>query len=132
MPDLEYGYRTLLPDTDFAAARDAVTAALAAEGFGVLTEIDVSATLQRKIGVDFRPYVILGACNPKLAHQALLAEPEIGLMLPCNVVVQAADGGTSVSIASPRAMFGVVENKALEPVMADADARLRRVLAALG
>ncbi len=132
MKSAQYGYGTRLPGQDVAAARERVTAALAAEGFGVLSEIDVGATLERKLGVDFRPYVILGACNPSLAHRALLAEPQIGLMLPCNVVVQADGDGAAVSIANPSAMFGVVDNPKLEPVMAEADEKLRRVLAALG
>ena len=131
MQTAQYGYETLLEGVDFAEARKRVTEALGAQGFGVLTEIDVAATLDRKLGVDFRPYVILGACNPNLAHQALLAEPQIGLMLPCNVVVQAAEGGTAVSFANPRAMFGVVDNPKLVPVMNDADDRLRRAMHAL-
>lgn len=127
-----YGIETHLAGADLDTARERVTAALKAEGFGVLTEIDVRATFAKKINVDFRPYVILGACNPHLAHQALQAEPQIGLMLPCNVVLQAAEGGTAVSIANPQAMFGLVDNPGLKPVVAEADARLNRVVDALG
>jgi uncharacterized protein (DUF302 family) len=128
----EYGYEQVLPGRTLADARQQVTEALAAEGFGVLTEIDVTATLKKKLDVAFRPYVILGACNPHLAHRALQHDPQIGLLLPCNVVVQESDQGTVVSIASPRAMFGIVQNADLEPVVAEAEAKLRRVVGALG
>ncbi len=128
-----YGFERLLENVSFAQARERVTGALRDEGFGVLTEIDVTETLKKKLNVDFRPYLILGACNPVLAHRALLADSQIGLLLPCNVVLQeAAAGGVSVSIADPRAMFAVVGNAALEPVVAEADQRLRRVILALG
>jgi uncharacterized protein (DUF302 family) len=114
------------------AAFENVTAALKNEGFGVLTEINVKDTLKKKLDVDFRGYRILGACNPTLAHQALTADPQIGLLLPCNVVVQEApDGGVIVTIADPRAMFSLVNNPALEPVVADAERRLRRVIESL-
>lgn len=131
MPDLTYGFERTLPGVKFAEAVTRVTDALKAEGFGVLSEIDVSATLKKKLDVDFRPYVILGACNPTLAHQALQAEPQIGLLLPCNVVVQGADGGSTVSIADPKAMFRMVETPGLGAVADDAEARLRRVIAAV-
>lgn len=115
---------------------DAVTAirdALAAEGFGVLTEIDVKATLKKKIDVDFRPYVILGACNPSLAHRALSAEPEIGLLLPCNVVVHAGDtpGTSVVSVLDPVVQLGVTGRKDLEPLAAEVRERLVRALNAV-
>ena len=126
-----YGYERQLEDVSFDAASARVTEALSAEGFGVLTEIDVKATLKKKLDVEFRPYVILGACNPKLAHRALEAEPQIGLMLPCNVVIQATDDGSVVSIANPRTMFSLVENPKLKSVMSEADERLRRVFDAL-
>jgi uncharacterized protein (DUF302 family) len=106
--------------------------ALLHQGFGVLTEIDVQGTLKKKLGLDFRPYRILGACNPPLAHRALSADPQIGLLLPCNVVVQEAEGGgVIVSIADPRVMFTVVDNPALAPIVDEVDARLRRVIAAV-
>lgn len=113
----------------FADAVSAVTAALKQEGFGVLTEIDVQATLKAKLGVDYRPYLILGACNPQLAYQGLQAEPELGLLLPCNVIVyDNGDQTSTVSIVDPFQMLGVVHNPALEPVAAEANARLRRVI----
>ncbi len=128
---ISYGFERTLPGVSFADAVARTTEALKAEGFGVLSEIDIAGALKKKLDVDFRPYVILGACNPVLAHKALLAEPQIGLMLPCNVVVQAAEGGSTVSIADPKAMFTVVSNPTLVEVANDADARLRRVIAAL-
>jgi uncharacterized protein (DUF302 family) len=108
-----------------------VTAALKEEGFGVLTEIDVKATLKKKIDVDFRPYKILGACNPKLAHQALSAEPQMGLLLPCNVVVQEEGGDAIVSFLDPKQMFTLVDNDAIDPLAADVRDRLERVAAAI-
>jgi len=102
------------------------------EGFGVLTEIDVRSTLREKLGVDFRPYRILGACNPPLAHRALEAEAGIGLLLPCNVVVEAGPaGGSRVSFLDPQTALGLVGNPRLEPIAADAARRLRRVAARL-
>lgn len=123
-----YGFgRTVALPFDTAVAR--VTAALAAEGFGILTEIDVQATLKKKIDVDIAPYVILGACNPKLAHQAISHEFGIGLLLPCNVVVAQDAGDTLISAASPTSMFSVVPDRsALAPVAADAEQRLRRAI----
>ena len=128
---IAYGFERPLPGVSFADAVTRTTEALKAEGFGVLSEIDIAGALKKKLDVDFRPYLILGACNPVLAHKALQAEPQIGLMLPCNVVVQAAEGGTTVSIADPKAMFTIVENPTLVEVANDADARLRRVIAAI-
>lgn len=106
---------------------------LAKEGFGVLSEIDVSATLRKKLDVDFRPYVILGACNPPLAHQALTAEQDIGVLLPCNVVVYAADQeGRSVVVAmDPVAALNLTGNSSIEPLAQDVKGRLHRALAAL-
>lgn len=119
-------------DTDFDTAVERVTAALKDEGFGVLTEIDVKATLKKKIDVDFRPYKILGACNPPLAHKALSAAPEVGLLLPCNVTVSLEDNGrVLVSIIDPELMLGVVDAPALADVACDARERLARVVTAL-
>lgn len=118
--------------TDYDTAVAQVTAELQKEGFGVLTEIDVQATLKKKLDVDFRPYKILGACNPPLAYKSLLAAPEVGLLLPCNVTVsQEADGRILVSLIDPEIMLGVVDNPALAEVACDAKERLQRVAAAL-
>ena len=123
-----YGFRRSLP-IPYADAIAAVTVALKQEGFGVLTEIDGKATLKAKIDVDHPPYMILGACNPHLAYQGLQAEPELGLLLPCNVIVYDNDDGTStVNIVDPLLMLGVVENPALQPVADQAEKKLRRVL----
>ncbi len=108
------------------------TAALKEQGFGVLTTIDVQQTLKNKIGVDFQPYVILGACNPNLAHRALQAEKELGLLLPCNVIVyDNGDATSTVSIVDPAQMMSVVENPELTVVAAESRARLLRVVETL-
>ena len=98
------------------------------EGFGVLTEIDVQKTLKEKLGAEFRKYVILGACNPPLAHRALQAEREIGLILPCNVIVYEDGAGSVVSVMDPIPALGLVGNEALRPIAEDAAARLHRVI----
>jgi uncharacterized protein (DUF302 family) len=127
-----YGLAVTVPLT-YERAVEAVRAALATEGFGVLTEIDIRATLKKKLDAEFRPYVILGACNPPLAHQALSAELDIGLLLPCNVVVYAADEpGTSVVAAlDPEEMLGLTGRADIRPLAADVKARMRRVLSAV-
>jgi len=117
--------------TDFDTALQKVTDALKAEGFGVLTEIDVKATLKKKLDVDFRPYRILGACNPPLAYRALSAAPEVGLLLPCNVTVAQVDDGIEVSIIDPLGMMGFVGKPELEPIAEEARQRLDRVAKAL-
>lgn len=128
-----YGFERRLDHATFEEAIEQVTGALKREGFGVLTQIDVKETLKKKLDVDFRRYVILGACNPVLAHKALTVEPQIGLLLPCNVVVQEErEGGILVSIADPRVLFTLVDNSDLTPVVDEADERLRRVIASLG
>jgi len=112
----------------YQQAIERVKTALKDEGFGVLCEIDVAKTLREKIGADFRPYVILGACNPQFAHQALAAEEQLGLLLPCNVVVQQSEGGTLVSAVDATAMLGIVGNEAMLPIAREVNARLARVL----
>ena len=117
---------------DFAAAQARTTEALKTESFGVLTEIDVKETLKKKIGVDFRPYKILGACNPTLAHRALEIAPEVGLLLPCNVTLsQVEENLVEVSVVDPLLMLGIVAYEDLKPVAEEARARLERVVAAL-
>lgn len=130
MPSLGFTV-TLHTDYDTALAR--TVAALKDEGFGVLTEIDVQETLKKKLSVEFRRYKILGACNPPLAHRALLGAPEVGLLLPCNVTVaEAAEGdGIEVALVDPIAMLGPVGQPELEPVAEEARARLQRVAKAL-
>lgn len=111
-----------------------VTEALKTEGFGVLTKIDIAHAFQEKIGQHFRPYTILGACNPQLAHQALSSQPEIGLMLPCNVTVEATDNGSIIRIVNPEMMIAVGDLSADAEVMAvadDATQRLKRVVTLL-
>jgi uncharacterized protein (DUF302 family) len=127
---IKYNFKTQL-DLSFKEAVTRVTEALKSEGFGVLTEIDVKSTLKKKLGVDFRNYVILGACNPPLAHRALQAELEIGLLLPCNVIVYEQDGGSTVSIVNPQAMLGVIHDPELEKVAVDAQVRLERAIEVL-
>ena len=112
-------------------ARERAIAALREEGFGVLTEIDVAATLKARLGVDGPPYLILGACNPPLAHAAMEVDPAIGALLPCNVVVRGAADGTVVEFMDPAAVLGIAGIPALAPLGAEARERLLRVAAAL-
>ena len=124
--------RTITLDLPYADAVPRVKEALAEQGFGVLTEIDVRATMREKLGEEMEEYVILGACNPQLAHRALGVDREIGVLLPCNVVVRAApDGRTVVQALDPAVMVTVPELPALEPVAEEADTRIRAALAAL-
>lgn len=118
-------------DTKFDDTVQVVTDELKKEGFGVLTEIDVAATLKEKLGEDMPPYRILGACNPPLAHQAVTAVPEIGLLLPCNVLVRQDEAGqVHVSFMDPGAVLGLVDNPQVEPLAAEVKEKLERVLAA--
>lgn len=126
----DVAYRAKL-EVPYEKAVEMVTAALKEEGFGVLTEIDVKETIKKKLDKDFRKYVILGACNPPLAHRALTTQLDIGLLLPCNVIVYEADGSSEVAIIDPLSMLGVVDNPELEPVADEAREKLQRVAAAL-
>ena len=127
--EVSYGYTRALAGVGFDAALARTTEALKSEGFGVLTRIDVRETLKEKLGVAFRRYLILGACNPNLAHRALGAELGVGLLLPCNVTVFEGDAGeVVVQIAKPSAMFEIARDAALEPIAREADERLRRVI----
>ncbi len=116
-------------DLSFEEAIAHVTGELKKEGFGVLTEIDVRATMKKKLGVDFRNYRILGACNPPFAHQALLAEDKIGTMLPCNVIVQETeDGRVEVAAIDPIASMQAIQNPALSDVAAQVQAKLKKIV----
>lgn len=128
MKSVEYSMYKKLDGVSFDDAVAKVTAELKEEGFGVLTTIDVKATLKEKIDVDFKAYTILGACNPKLAHRALSDDDNIGLFLACNVVVAEIPGGSEISIINPIMMMSMVDSPGLEPVAKEANSRLTRVL----
>ena len=131
MQDTAYGIRTEIP-VSYEEAIERATAALKTEGFGVLTTIDVKATIKQKLDKDFRKYTILGACNPPIAYQALSAETELGLLLPCNVIVYETEPGKSVvATIAPLVSMSRAANQTLAPLGAEVDARLRRVLATL-
>ena len=125
-----YGIATTV-EMDVARAVARTKEELSREGFGVLSEIDISATMKKKLDVDFPPYIILGACNPPLAHQALMAERDIGLLLPCNVVVYEADlpGRSVVAAMDPVEALALTGNEAIRPIAVDVKSRLSRVLA---
>ena len=127
---MKYGFskRTVL---SFENAITKVTEELKKEGFGVLTTIDVQETMKKKINVDFPKYVILGACNPPFAHKALQAEEELGLLLPCNLIVYEKEGKTNIAAFDPMVMTKIVENSAILPVAQEMKARLERVIAAV-
>lgn len=125
-----YTFGTRLPGP-IARVRPAVEAALKAEGFGVLTEIDVRATLKLKLGVDVAPYLILGACNPTLAHRAIEADPAVGALLPCNVLLREDGADTIIEAMDPLAALGIVESAGVQPIAGEAAERLRRAIAAL-
>lgn len=128
MRDVSYSARRELRGVDYEDAIRRATEALGEQGFGVLTEIDVRKTLKEKIGEDFKRYVILGACNPQLAHRALSEDDNVGLLLPCNVVVAETERGSEVAYVRPAEMLGVADNPALEPLAEEAEALLSRAL----
>ena len=123
-----FGTRLEMP---VAMARPLVEAGLRAEGFGVLTEIDVQATMRSKLGLEQPPYIILGACNPLLARRAIEADPSVGALLPCNVVLREYEGGTVIEAMDPMAALGLVDDPAITPVAQEARLRLQRVVASL-
>ena len=126
---MSYYISTTLKNTTFKEAIDKTTAALKEEGFGVLTEIDIKATLKKKLDADFYNYTILGACNPRMAHQALQAENKIGTMLPCNVIVQEREPGTvEISAVDPAASMMAVENDSLAEIAKDVQKKLTKVI----
>jgi uncharacterized protein (DUF302 family) len=132
MYERDYAYTRRFEGQEVGALAERVREALAVEGFGVLTEIDVQATLKKKLGVDQKPYLILGACNPPLAHRALTAEPAIGVLLPCNVsVFEGEDGAVWVQAIKPEAMFALVKSPGVAAIADEVGERLQRVLAAL-
>jgi uncharacterized protein (DUF302 family) len=127
---MSYGFsKTVLLSYERAIER--VTEELTKEGFGVLTTIDVKEILKKKLNVDFNKYIILGACNPSFAHQALQAEEQIGLLLPCNVIVYEKDGKTVVSAFDPMSMTRVMDNEAVRPIAEEVRAKLERVINAV-
>ncbi len=128
--DISYGFGKRL-EVPYEVAVDQTKAALKEQGFGILTEIDMAQTLYEKLGVEFQPYLILGACNPPLAHQALSSEINVGLLLPCNVIVYQTDESSMVVALDPEAALGVVNNPALESIAQDATRRLHRALDSL-
>lgn len=126
---MSYYISTTLKDTSFEEAIEKTTAALKEEGFGVLTEIDIKATLKKKLDADFYNYTILGACNPGLAHQALQAENKIGTMLPCNVIVQEREAGkVQISAVDPAASMMAVDNDSLKEIATDVQKKLTKVI----
>ncbi|TET21486.1 MAG: DUF302 domain-containing protein [Candidatus Stahlbacteria bacterium] len=127
---MSYGFKKEL-DLGFDDALAKVTAELEKEGFGVLTEIDLKATLAKKLGVDFPRYQILGACNPHNAHKALLAEEDIGLMLPCNVIVYEREGKSVVSVIKPTVAMGMIDNPELKKIAEGVEDKLKRVFEAI-
>lgn len=127
---ITYGFTKEL-DMPFTKAVDAAIAELKKEGFGILSRIDVKEKFKEKLGIDFKEYVILGACNPASAHKAILAEENIGLMLPCNVIVYEKESKTVVSIIRPTQAMGLINNEKLTPVAQAVEAMLKRVFEAL-
>jgi uncharacterized protein (DUF302 family) len=131
MKEASYAFGRSLPGSSYDEAVSRVEAALGEKGFGVLTRIDVKKTLGEKIGVEFRPYLIIGACNPGLAHRALTTDDNIGLLLPCNVVVSETNDGAEVYFASPKSMLELAEGDEILPVAVEAERLLRQACDAL-
>jgi uncharacterized protein (DUF302 family) len=128
---MDYTINRLIIDAEFEAVDGRTRAALAAQGFGVLTEIDVKATMKKKLAVDMPPYRILGACNPKMAHQAIGIEPRVGAMLPCNVILREVDGGVEVSAIDPVASMQAIDNTELIGVAGQVRDLLAKAVAAI-
>ncbi len=129
---MSYYFNTALSEVSFESAIASVTEALKAEGFGILTEIDMQQTFKNKLGVEMGRYQILGACNPQFAHKAVSEENKIGVFLPCSVVVRETEGGdVEVAIVDPIASMQAVENPALEPIAGEVQEKLKRVIASL-
>jgi uncharacterized protein (DUF302 family) len=127
---MNYGFSKIL-DMPFEKAVEKVTSELKKEGFGVLTSIDVKETLKQKINVDFKKYTILGACNPPIAHKALQEEEELGLLLPCNVIVYEKENKTNVSFFDPMVMTWVIDNDNMKPIATEVKEKLQKVLKAI-
>jgi len=127
---MQYGFSKTV-DLAYEQAIEKVTAELKKEGFGVLTFIDVKETLKQKINVDFKKYAILGACNPPIAHRALQEEEQLGLLLPCNVIVYEKEGKTNISIFDPMVMTWIIENDQMKPIATEVQEKLQRVLNAI-
>ena len=127
---MKYGFSKIV-DLPFERAVEKVTEELKNEGFGVLTSIDVQATLKNKLNVEFSKYIILGACNPPYAHKALLADYQIGLLLPCNIIVYEKDGKTNLSIFDPMIMMKIMDDESMRPITGEIKQKLERVLRAV-
>jgi uncharacterized protein (DUF302 family) len=127
---MQYGFSKTVSLT-YEKAIEKVTEELKKEGFGVLTSIDVKETLKKKLNVEFQKYIILGACNPPFAHKALLADEQIGLLLPCNIIVYEKEGKTHVSIFDPMIMMKIVEDENIRPIAEEVKTKLERVLKAV-
>lgn len=128
MNDIRYGKQVLLSQTNVDEAHERLARALGEQGFGILSTIDMQATMKTKLDKDFRPYRILSACNPNLAWKGLQSEAHIGLLLPCNVVIQQLDGDVLVSVIDPLAVFAMVDNEQAREVAKEASERLSRVI----
>jgi uncharacterized protein (DUF302 family) len=127
---VEYGFSKMI-NVPYEKALEKVTEELKKEGFGVLTSIDVKETLKKKIDVDFKKYMILGACNPPLAHKALESEEQLGLLLPCNVIVYEKNGGITVSFFDPMIMTQIIDNEKLKLVAEEVQTKMKRVFEAI-